>query len=144
MRYKSNNICALNGYSLPDLLFGLGLTAIFLGISLPNISAQIKNHSLKKEAAILHNTIEKFYLLALRKSDPITIKILSQRYEVRASGTSSIFSRTLPSPLLLQTQAQEIKLYPSGTTTPATIRLSNGSRECKVKVSLRGRISTLC
>jgi hypothetical protein len=144
MRYKSNKNTNLGGYTLSDLLFGLGLTTIFLGISLPNISTQLKNHTLKKEAAILHNTIEKFYLTALRESKEIKIKILSHNYKIYSEQDDLLFNRTLDTSLLLKTITPDLRLFPSGTTTPATIKLSNGQKECKIKLSLRGRVSSVC
>ena len=133
----------VHGFSMPELIVTLALVAILLMGSFPIIRAP-RTALLKEESTRIKNTIQFGILNALKTQRELSINFTESSYTLNELGSGNlIFKNKLPETVSILT-AKSIRFFPSGVTSPGTISISNGSSECSITVSLRGRVQVKC
>ena len=142
---KSNHLAIL-GFSLIDCLVGIALTTIVISISFPSVKHNQSSLLVKKEARLLQQHLENLNLSAQIQGVDLYLKIQTDSYKAFSDTDQVLSTRRIPAGLsmVIQGQLNQIAFYKSGIVTPATIVLSKSSFQCKLLVSLRGRVSTIC
>lgn len=135
---KCSNI---RGIGLFELLVLIALfAAILLSVS-PSLKGAVTPNSPKSESKRLKELIEFLHLNSRLREERITLTFQNGDLE-GLSLSHKFFKGKVAS--VLSPEEGEIFFYPSGVVSPKTLSLTLRDETCRVTVSLRGRVKTLC
>ncbi len=140
-----------HGFHLLDVLIGIALTSTLLMVTVPQLGVIRANSLLKKEIQNLEAAVYRLILLAEQREEDLALSI--KNYEFTATPIKNpneilirhhlkdnvAFLSNLPTKF-----PQRVSFYRSGVVSPTTLRLSSGNISCLIKISLRGRLTSLC
>ena len=141
------------GLSVLDLLVGLSLLAALTICSFPSLKDFVGRCKLGLEVHRLESVLELAAVQAQRREKKVKLILEPRRYAavIDAEDGEVLRRREVPSPIEIILQQSEgrsggglIRFYPSGTASPGTITVENGTRACTIKISLRGRVKSAC
>jgi len=135
-----------SGYSYAEILCCVALSAVLLTISIPRLGEFKNLGALKAESRLLKIILEDGLLKAQSENKKISLNITSSTLSLSEALKSPFFTHSLPKnyKFVFKTYPIKISFYPSGVDTPKTILVKNQKAQCKITISLRGRVSAIC
>ena len=141
------NFFSKQAFSLIDLMVALAIATVLMAASWPSLIGLTSNKDLRIEANKLETTIEDLILKSSQAESDLSLILYSQRYQIVKSSSGETVESTSLKPsvsIALEDENKEISFYSSGVNSPASIILKSKGRECRVILSLRGRVRTSC
>ena len=135
------------GLTLLELLFGLLISVVVIGLSLPHLAQSLnKSRAVSDSKKFEHKLLE---ALTRAQSRGTNQKISLQRDRYIISRPE----RKQKTELILLNKSchitgtsfpRDLFFYTSGAVTPITVQFKDETTNCKVTLSLRGRITREC
>lgn len=136
------------GFALFEVLIALALFGLLAAISVPSLGKQAERHKLRSESQALHRDLQRLILQSSYAGKQINLQLTAQSYKAYfPADMQELFSKNLHKLVRIDlghNTSNEIKLYPSQVTTPATIKLLGADSSCQITLSLRGRVRLEC
>ena len=131
-----------NGISLLEVMIALSLALVLLS-STKIVLRELKPSPLLSETERFQAYLEDLIARVPTESKPIELRC--QSLSCQASLGERLLNFQLQARVrFADSSRSRILLFPSGTTTPATITLQEGKRRCRLALSLRGRLRKRC
>ena len=131
-----------------DLLAGIAILTVLLGISLPAVSSISKELKLNREALIIQSHLESLVSKSAEYNRKASIHLQNNSLYIiqEQEDEEIIYSHKLPDGFHLEFSpaVAAIRFYSGGVCSPASFHLNNGANTCAFILSLRCRISLSC
>jgi prepilin-type N-terminal cleavage/methylation domain-containing protein len=134
-----------HAFSLLELLVAVTLLLLLAGLSTPALAPLFAGNALKKACEELETALREAQLrgMALRRVE--TVLVQPDHFSFRRGELWQ--SKTIPRPAEVSVPGGDypaaVRFYPSGAASPLTLRV-RADGECRLTVSLRGRITNSC
>ncbi len=146
MRSNVKNISAIKGYSLTEVLIGIAISSILFSMSIPSLSEINTLRFLKHESHKVKHELEDVLVKAqIENTDHEVIITQTSITSFQKGNPLPFFEYNFPKKIQTDLRTPlKVSLYKSGVASPTTITLKSGATTCKIKISLRGRVTVLC
>lgn len=135
------------GFSLIELLIVLAVISALGAATFPAVGAWHGRYSLMVEGEKLRLFLERARLTALTHDAAVAVRFKPPQLFATTTTATPMFSYTPRQGVTVKNKSEDLKpiiFYSTITTTPTTLLVTNGTSECSVVISLRGRIRNGC
>ena len=130
------------GLSLLEIIVSLGLLSLVTLLSLPHLIS-LQANSLKREVEQLTLKLERMIIGACSSGELYTLK--ANQNSLSAYKNDLVVEKmVLKTGTIISGPTAGVKFYPTGVASPATLIISRESQKCAIKISLRGRVTSVC
>lgn len=143
-----NDHCKFSrAFTLLEVLVTLSITGVVLAGATISLARYRRHSGLSRAVLSLKLLVERAYSRALATHQELVMSIEQTAATIQERDGENL--ERLPfiapvTPVLKENKPQELRFYPSISSSPATITLRSGTQECSVIISLRGRVRTQC
>lgn len=132
-------IATKQGATLLEALIVLAIAALIAMASLPALGGIRTAGALRSECGGLKNAIERTLIRSAADNRDLYLKSGRDHYSVTERSGAEIEAHSYRPPIRGATNQIRVSFYAGRVVSPASIVLTNGSRRCRVVISLRGR-----
>ena len=135
------------GLSLLEVVAAIAFIGIIIGTSVPAIATLHHRIHLRGETIATRQFLERAYGYALASRQPTIVRLTRTSLATHTESEVQLERLSLRRNVEIRLDSVRdgrILFYPSITASPATIRLTRGTQECSIVISLRGRTRVVC
>jgi prepilin-type N-terminal cleavage/methylation domain-containing protein len=138
-----------SGFTFPEVVIALLLLSLLGWNAIPALSGLAESQRLRSEARLLASTIEDLIQEARRSESKLVLSFDPHGYHAKNVDSGQTVERHTASQTVRfsvsASQPGAVHVSRDGNVQPATIRISGAhQRNCTIRLSLRGRVSTSC
>jgi Tfp pilus assembly protein FimT len=134
------------GFTLFELLGALLFALVLAGLSVPALSPLLRGRTLRTAAEELEARLREEALSSMQSRVERVVLLQPDHYQWK-HGDEWLTTRLAEGVKITEPEKphpREMRFYPTGVATPLTIVISFAQKECRITVSLRGRITNSC
>lgn len=132
----------ISGFSYVEVIAVTAIASLLISISVPSFVKVNSTGLLKHEAKKLQLVLEDSLTRAQTQNQEIEFIGNVSSYQVIDSNGNKVISGYFKTGITLK--PKNIKFYPSGVQSATTLFLKYQNKNCKLILSLRGRVKIVC